>query len=83
MCTFYQLHNIRRSVPNTEEGKKVWIHSMAITLWLLGLLTAGIFVSRLMEEALYWLPALSAALKNLQVIESEQSEQMVELDHLR
>lgn len=82
LSTFYELYDIRKRVPNTETGKKIWIHSMAITLGFLGLLTAGIFTSRLMAEVLYWLPALSAALKNLQVIESEQSEQVGELARL-
>lgn len=78
LSTFYELHDIRKKAPKTAEGQKIWLHSLAITLGFTGLLVAGIFTSRLMAEVLYWLPALSAALKNLQVLESEQA---VELAH--
>ncbi len=72
LSTFYELHDIRKNAPDTEEGRKIWLQSLAITLGYIGVLTAGIFTSRLMAEVVYWLPAFSAALKNLQVIESEK-----------
>ncbi len=76
LSTFYQLHDIRKNAPDTEEGRKIWLQSLAITLGYIGVLTAGVFTSRLMAEVVYWLPAFSAALKNLQVIESEQTTEL-------
>ncbi|NOY84212.1 MAG: hypothetical protein GXO96_05220 [Nitrospirae bacterium] len=77
LSTFYQLHDIRKNAPETEEGRKIWAYSLAITLGYIGLLTAGAFTSRLMAEVTYWLPAFAAALKNLQVIESEKTTVLV------
>ncbi len=74
LSTFYELYDIRKKAPNTEEGRKIWLHSVALTLGFIGVLTAGAFTSRLIAEVLYWLPAFSAALKNLQVIESEKTQ---------
>lgn len=76
LSTFYELHDIRKKVPDTEEGRKIWMQSLAITLGFLGVLTAGAFTSRLMAEVTYWLPAFAAALKNLQVIESEKTTEL-------
>ncbi len=73
LSTLYELYDIQRKVPNTEEGRKIWAHGMALFLGFIGLLTAGAFTSRLYAEVLFWLPAFSAALKNLQVIESENT----------
>ncbi len=79
LSTLYELHDIRRKAPDTAEGRKIWFHSVCLTLGFLGLLVAGAFTSRLVAEVLYWLPAFSAALKNLQVIESEQTEEVAGL----
>ncbi len=78
LSTFYELYDIQKKVPKTEEGQKIWLHSVALLVGFGGLLTAGAFTSRLVAEVLYWLPAFSAVLKNLQVLESEKS--MVTLD---
>ncbi len=74
LSTFYELYDIRRKAPNTEEGRKIWFHSVAISLGFLGVLIAGATTSRFIAEVVYWLPAFSAALKNLQVIESEKND---------
>ncbi len=83
LSTYYELYGIQRNASNTEEGRKIWLHSIALTLGFSGVLIAGIFTSRFIAEVLYWLPAFSAALKNLQVIELEQAEQVVEYAPLR
>ena len=79
LSTFYELYDIRRNASHTEEGRSIWLHSVAITLGFFGLLIAGFFTSRLIAEVLYWLPAFSAALKNIQVEEKEQSMKAVDL----
>ncbi len=78
LSAFYELHDIRKNAPQTEEGRKIWTISLAITLGYVGVLTAGAFTSRLMAEVTYWLPAFAAALKNLQVIESEKTTELVQ-----
>ncbi len=78
LSTFYELSSIRKNTPQTEEGRKIWVHSLAITLGFLGILTAGAFTSRLMAETPYWLAAFAAVLKNLQVIESEKTTELAQ-----
>lgn len=72
ISTLIDLHRLRRTPPTTPEEKRMHAESLAIELGLIGLMTSGIFTSRLYAEAVYWLPALTGVLKNLYAKEREK-----------
>jgi putative inorganic carbon (HCO3(-)) transporter len=73
LSTLLELHRLRRSPPTTPEEQRMHAESLAIELGLIGVMMTGIFTSRLYAEALYWLPALAGALKNIYAKEREQT----------
>jgi probable O-glycosylation ligase (exosortase A-associated) len=73
ISTFRQLHHLRKDSPITPEEKRMYAETYAIELGLFGLLTAGIFTNRLYAEAIYWLPAFAAVLKNLYFDEKKEA----------
>ena len=73
LSTLIELHRLRRIPPTTPEEKRMHAESLAIELGFIGLMTAGIFTSRLYAEAVYWILALTGVLKNIYAKEREKS----------
>jgi O-antigen ligase len=75
--TFWELWQIRKAAPHTAAGERIRTDSLALTLGLIGVLTAGFFINRLYAEAIYWLTAFTAALRNIQAqVNTEEVESM-------
>ena len=72
LSTIRGLLKIRKEAPQTPAGERVRMDSIALILGLVGVLTAGFFFNRLYAEAIYWLAAFAAVLRNLhaQVVET-------------
>ncbi len=75
VSTLRELHYIRKHAPPTPDGNSIRLHSLALTLGLAGVLTAGFFTNRLYAEVIYWLPAFTAALRNLQAEAIEEGQE--------
>jgi putative inorganic carbon (hco3(-)) transporter len=71
--TFRELHRLRRVSPTTPEQTTLHLQSLAIELGLIGFLTAGIFSNGLYSEAVYWLSAFTAVLRNLYFNECQEA----------
>jgi O-antigen ligase len=70
--TFRELHRLRRISPSTPEQTTLQLQSLAIELGLIGFLTAGIFSNGLYSEAVYWLAAFTAVVRNLYINECQE-----------
>jgi putative inorganic carbon (hco3(-)) transporter len=73
ISTICELHCLRKISPTTPDQTRLYIETYAIELGLIGVLAAGIFTNRLYAEALYWLPAFAAVLKNLYLNERKET----------
>jgi probable O-glycosylation ligase (exosortase A-associated) len=65
ISTFRELHRLRKISPTTPGQTRLYLETYAIELGLFSVLAAGIFTNRLYAEAIYWLPAFAAVIKNL------------------
>jgi probable O-glycosylation ligase (exosortase A-associated) len=73
VASLRELHRLRKLPPRTPAETRLYVESYAIELGLIGVLTAGIFTNRLYAEAVYWLPAFAAVLKNLYLNERKNA----------
>ena len=62
VATFLTLHRIRRETSDPD----LFLQSYALELSLIAFLTASFFIVRVYADILYWLPALTVALRNIQ-----------------
>jgi O-antigen ligase len=65
LSAMWSLLKIRKNAPKTPAGERVRMDSIALLLGLVGVLTAGFFFNRLYAEAIYWLAAFTAVLRNI------------------
>jgi probable O-glycosylation ligase (exosortase A-associated) len=77
LSTLLGLMKIRKAAPQTPEGERVRLDSIALILGLVGILSAGFFINRLYAESIYWLAAFAATLRNVhaQVVDAETEDQ--------
>ena len=73
VSTIRELHRLRKISPTTPEQTRLYVETYAIELGLIGVLAAGIFTNRLYAEAIYWLPAFAAVVKNLYLNERQET----------
>jgi probable O-glycosylation ligase (exosortase A-associated) len=73
ITTFRELHRLRKISPATPEQTRLYLETYAIELGLFSVLAAGIFTNRLYAEAIYWLPAFAAVIKNLYLNETQET----------
>lgn len=71
---FRELGRIRKRAPDTPNGQRIVLESIAITLGLTGTLVAGIFSDRLYGEVVYWLAAFTALLRHMLNLELKAEE---------
>lgn len=67
-----ELHRLRRDPPTTPEQRRLYAMSIAIELGLVGMITAGMFGSRLQTESIYWFAGYISVLRNLYAKEREK-----------
>jgi probable O-glycosylation ligase (exosortase A-associated) len=63
--TLLELHRIRGGTRD----RRVYLESLALEIGLIGFLVAAFFINRPYAQILYWLPALTASLRNQQLAE--------------
>jgi probable O-glycosylation ligase (exosortase A-associated) len=73
ITTIHELHRLRKISPVTPAQTRLYVETYAIELGLIGVLAAGIFTNRLYAEAIYWLPAFAAVVKNLYLNERQET----------
>lgn len=69
VASFLTLHRIRRETTDRD----LFLQSYALELSLIGFLTASIFIVRVYADILYWLAALTVALRNIQQTPAEEA----------
>jgi probable O-glycosylation ligase (exosortase A-associated) len=65
LSTLWGLLKIRQEAPQTPDGERVRLDSIALILGIVGVLSAGFFFNRLYAESVYWLAAFAAVLRNI------------------
>jgi len=72
LSTFRELHVIRKTAEKHRNDSTTGMTSLALTLGYVGLLGAGIFIVRAYAESVYWLPAFTAVLRDIQLRELKE-----------
>ena len=78
--TLRELRDIRMRAPNTPEGERIALESVALTLGICGVMIGGLFSTRTYGEIVYWLPAFAAVLRNIHTQELRQESEPAALD---
>jgi len=73
VSTICELHRLRNISPTTANEIRMYRESYAIELGLIAVMVAGLFTNRVYAEAIYWLSAFTAILKNLYLNERKDA----------